>query len=29
LFLVDDQLLWETESRRCSCRENDCPDSRG
>jgi hypothetical protein len=28
LFLVDDQLLWETESRRCSRRENDCSDSR-
>jgi hypothetical protein len=25
---VDDQLLWETESRRCSRRENDCSDSR-
>ena len=28
LFFVDDQLLWETESRRCSRRENDCSDSR-
>jgi hypothetical protein len=28
LFLVDDQLLRETESRRCSRRENDCSDSR-
>jgi hypothetical protein len=27
LFFVDDQLLRETESRRCSRRENDCSDS--
>jgi hypothetical protein len=28
LSFVDDQLLRETESRRCSRRENDCSDSR-
>jgi len=28
LFFMDDQLLWETESRRCSGRQDDCSDPR-